>query len=52
MAGRMGSDWIMTQNIEVVKIDTENQLILLRGAVPGTNGNLVVIKETVKKFKT
>lgn len=51
MAGRMGSDWVTTQKVEVVKVDSINQIILVKGAVPGTNGGFVVVKETSKNLK-
>lgn len=51
MAGRMGCDWVTTQKIEVVKVDKENQLLLVRGSVPGTIGNFVVVKQTSKNLK-
>ena len=37
------------QNLDVVKVDTENNLIAVRGAVPGPKGSVVVISESVKK---
>lgn len=48
MAGRMGKDQVTVQNLVVVKIDTENNLILVRGAVPGPKKGLVTLKETTK----
>lgn len=51
MAGRMGSDWVTTQSIEVVKVDKENELLLIKGSIPGTSGSFVVVKETVKSLK-
>jgi large subunit ribosomal protein L3 len=44
MAGRMGGDQVTVSNLEVVKIDTENNVIALKGAVPGARGSIVVIK--------
>jgi large subunit ribosomal protein L3 len=46
--GHMGVDKITIQNLKVVKIDSERNLLLVKGAVPGPKGGLVVIKETVK----
>lgn len=46
--GRMGGDSITVQNLEIVKIDSERQLMLVRGAVPGPKGGMVVIKSSVK----
>jgi large subunit ribosomal protein L3 len=51
MAGRMGSDWVTAMKIEVVKVDKENQLLLVKGAVPGNPGGLVVVRETIKSRK-
>lgn len=48
MPGHMGSKKITTQNLEIIRIDTENNLILVKGAVPGPRKALVTIKETVK----
>ncbi|MEF9916674.1 MAG: 50S ribosomal protein L3 [Lachnospiraceae bacterium] len=48
MPGHMGSKKITTQNLEVVRVDAENNLILVKGAVPGPKKSLVTIKETVK----
>ena len=48
MPGQMGGKKITTQNLEVVKVDAENNLILVKGAVPGPKKALVTLKETVK----
>ena len=48
MPGHMGSKRITIQNLEVVRIDAENNLILVKGAVPGSKKALVTLKETVK----
>jgi large subunit ribosomal protein L3 len=48
MAGHMGSERVTTQGLEVVRIDTENNLILIKGAVPGATGSDVFISPTVK----
>jgi len=44
MPGRMGSDRITVRNIEIAKIDTDNNIIALKGAVPGHRNSLVEIK--------
>lgn len=44
MAGRMGSDRVTRRNVEIVKIDKENNLIAVSGAVPGARGTLVEIR--------
>ncbi len=48
MPGQMGHVRATVQNLEVVRIDTENNIILVKGAVPGPKKALVVLKETVK----
>ncbi|WP_099469119.1 50S ribosomal protein L3 [Konateibacter massiliensis] len=48
MPGHMGSKKITIQNLEIVRVDTENNLLLVKGAVPGPKKSLVTIKETVK----
>ncbi len=48
MAGRMGGARVTVQNLEVVDVDTEHQLILVKGAVPGSDGQVVFIKSAVK----
>ncbi|MEG1778699.1 MAG: 50S ribosomal protein L3, partial [Oscillospiraceae bacterium] len=45
----MGTERVTVQNLEVVKIDAENNLIALRGAIPGPKGGLVYINDSVKK---
>ena len=51
MPGHMGSKKITIQNLEIVKVDAENNLLLVKGAVPGPKKALVTIKETVKSGK-
>ena len=51
MPGQMGHKQITVQNLEVVKVDAENNLILVKGAVPGPKKCLVTVKETVKVEK-
>jgi large subunit ribosomal protein L3 len=46
-AGHMGSDRVTVQNLRVVKVDAENHLLLVRGAVPGATGGYVVIRKAV-----
>ena len=48
MPGRMGVDQVTVQNLVVVKVDPENNLILVKGAVPGPKKSLVTLKETIK----
>ena len=48
MAGRMGGDRVTVQNLTVVDVDVENELILIRGAVPGADGSVVLVRSAVK----
>lgn len=48
MAGHMGAARVTTQTLEVVKIDHENNLLLIKGAVPGANGGDVIVTPAVK----
>ena len=48
MSGRMGSDRITTQNLSVHKVDAENGLLLITGAIPGRKDGLVIVKSAVK----
>ena len=48
MPGQMGNKRITIQNLEIVRVDAENNLILVKGAVPGPKKCLVTLKETVK----
>ena len=50
MPGQMGNKQITVQNLEVVRVDVENNLLLVKGAVPGPKKSLVTIKETVKSL--
>jgi large subunit ribosomal protein L3 len=49
MAGHMGAARVTTQNLEVVKTDADRGLIMIKGAVPGSKGGWVTIKDAVKK---
>ncbi|HPD18961.1 MAG TPA: 50S ribosomal protein L3, partial [Candidatus Goldiibacteriota bacterium] len=51
MAGRLGNEKITVQNLIVEKFNSENKFILVRGALPGTDGSVVVIKKAAKKSK-
>ena len=48
MPGQMGNKQVTVQNLEIVQVDAENNLILVKGAVPGPKKALVTLKETVK----
>jgi len=49
MAGHMGAVRVTTQNLQVVKTDSERGLLMIKGAVPGSKGGWVTIKDSVKK---
>jgi len=49
MAGHMGAVRVTTQNLQVVKTDADRGLIMVKGAVPGSRGGWVTIKDAVKK---
>ncbi len=49
MAGHLGSERVTTQNLVVVKTDTERGLLMIRGAVPGSKGGWVIVRDAVKK---
>jgi large subunit ribosomal protein L3 len=49
MAGQLGNEQVTIQNLNVVKIDAENNLIALKGAIPGPRGGIVFIADSVKK---
>ncbi|WP_420641937.1 50S ribosomal protein L3 [Candidatus Leptofilum sp.] len=48
MPGRMGNDMLTAQNLEVMRIDTERNLLAIKGSVPGAKGALVVIRKAAK----
>jgi large subunit ribosomal protein L3 len=51
MAGRMGGERVTVQNLEVVDVDTEHQLILVKGALPGSDGQVVLLRSAVRTSK-
>ena len=44
----MGAEQVTIQNLDVIKIDTENNLLVVKGAVPGPKGGIVYVKNSVK----
>lgn len=48
LPGHMGSENVTVQNLSVARVDAERNLLLIRGAIPGPKGGLVIIKNTVK----
>ena len=51
MPGRMGNERKTTQNLEVVQVDSEKNLLVIRGSVPGATGGVVFVKQSVKGAK-
>jgi len=49
MAGHLGTEKVTVQNLDVVKVDVENNLIAIKGAIPGPKNGIVVIADTVKR---
>ena len=49
LAGHMGVDRVTVQNLEIFRVDADRNLLLIKGAVPGSKGSLVTIRETIKK---
>ena len=48
LAGHMGAERVTIQNLEIVKVDAENNLLLIKGAIPGPKKGLVVVKTAIK----
>lgn len=48
MAGQYGGERVTVQNLEVVKVDAERNLLLIKGAIPGANGSLVMVRNAIK----
>ncbi|MEZ5342585.1 MAG: 50S ribosomal protein L3 [Acidimicrobiales bacterium] len=48
MAGHMGGDQVTTQNLKIVSTDVENNIVLVKGAVPGAKGGTIIIRNAVK----
>ena len=51
MAGRMGDKKVTKQNLRVIYVDTENNLLIVKGSVPGKKNSIVYLKDSVKKSK-
>jgi large subunit ribosomal protein L3 len=52
MAGHMGSVRVTTQSLEIVRVDTDNNLLLVKGAIPGATGSRVIVRPSVKASDT
>lgn len=48
LAGHLGTERVTIQNLDVVKVDVENNLIAIKGAIPGPKGGIVILADTVK----
>ena len=48
MAGRMGNDRVTIQNLKVLRVDSERNLLLVKGSVPGANDGLVIVQRAIK----
>ena len=51
LPGRMGTEKVTIQNLEIVKVDTDRNLILVKGSIPGPKNSYVIVKESVKQGK-
>lgn len=51
MAGRMGDEQVTVRSLDVVKLDPENNIMLVKGAVPGANNGLLLIKSSARLYK-
>ena len=51
MAGRMGNKKVTKQNLKVIDVDSENNLLMVKGSVPGKKNSIVYLKDSVKKIK-
>ena len=51
MAGRMGNKKVTKQNLKVIDVDSENNLLMVKGSVPGKKNSIVYLKDSVKKSK-
>jgi large subunit ribosomal protein L3 len=48
MTGHMGDETVTTQNLDVVRVDEARQLLMIRGAVPGSKGGFVTVRPAIK----
>jgi len=50
-AGRMGHERVTIQNLQIVRVDLERNLLLIKGAIPGPNNSFVIVKSAIKQVK-
>ncbi len=50
-AGRMGHERVTIQNLQIVRVDSERNLLLIKGAIPGPNNSFVIVKSAIKQVK-
>ncbi len=48
MPGQYGGERVTVQNLEIVKVDAERNLLMIKGAIPGANGSLVMVRDAIK----
>ena len=49
MAGRMGGKKVTKQNLKIINVDEQNQLLVVKGSVPGKKNSIIFLKDSVKK---
>ena len=49
MAGRMGNKKVTKQNLKIIEIDTKNNIIIIKGSVPGKKNSIIFLKDSVKR---
>jgi large subunit ribosomal protein L3 len=49
MAGHMGDERVTTQNLKIIKTDVDRGLIMIEGAIPGSNGGWILVRDAVKR---
>ena len=49
MAGRMGNTKVTKQNLKIVKIDNSNNLLIVKGSIPGKKNSIVYLKDSIKR---
>lgn len=52
MAGHMGTNSVTIQNLQILEIDEEADVLVIKGAIPGSRGSIVVVRDAIKKYKS